>query len=609
MKKSFFSMSFLLVFLLSSQLFAVEMTTKLDSYSYKSGSEAFLPITIEIPETGYIYGNPKGPGTGKPLSITISGAELTTDEIYITKPEKYESALSGDWVWSHKENTTVLLPLNKLVLTDKPITISFDALFCDESTCTPYNGSINVIINEAETNSSELILTVSEKYQTLIVTNQQTENVSTSTNTFEDISLSPQFIDKQNINAILPAILAAFIAGLILNVMPCVLPVISIKVMSLIKMHNHSRGELALHGVMYTAGVIVSFIILASLAAFAGANWGALFQSRGFIIAMSVIIFSLALSMLGVYTLQTPQFISSIAPQSSVITTSFLNGLLATILATPCSGPFLGATLTWTLTQPAIVIFTVFISIGFGLAFPFLLLSLFPKLIQKIPKGGNWSLITEKLLGFFLAGSVIYFLSTLSEKHILYTLVILLFTTIGLWQFGQLYTPIAEKKTRRISLTGLIALVTVGIITANFFFLNDSQNEPEKVPFNYDQLVSHVENNQVVFIQFTADWCPNCAYLESTVLHTDQIKNLMENNDIVYMKADLTEAGSAGEFFLEKLGSRSIPFAAVFHPDDFNKPYALRDMFTKDDLTVVLEQAKKSEGHGNSMLLEPLSVE
>ncbi len=598
---------FLFIFLSSFSLFGntIKLISPKDEITFNSGSEAYLPVKLSISEEGYIYSNPKGPGTGKPVNFSVTGIQ-GVQNIYITPPQQYISPLSEEWVWIHKGDTTLYLPVTQNLNNKTNASIHIDALYCNDATCTPVSDTITVTLIPAEKNDKTLVSSLPEEFHTISLS-KNTATSPANTRNFEGTTFSPNYLDKAIISSLLPAILTAFVAGLILNVMPCVLPVIGIKIMSLMKMHSESRKMLAVHGLMYTAGVIFSFLVLASLAAFAGANWGSLFQSRGFIVIMAVIIFSLALSMLGVYTLQTPLFITKISPSSSVITTSFMNGLLATILATPCSGPFLGATLTWTLTQSTSVIFAVFTSIGAGLAFPFLLISLFPSLLQKLPKGGNWSIIFERIIGFILIGSVIYFLSTLNEQYILFTLIILLFASIGLWQFGKFHLPESRPLTRKLSVYTLVILIAAGILTSRTLVFSSDDTVISYEEFSYTKLENRVKSGSIVFVQFTADWCPNCAYLEAAVLHTAQFNELLEKNSVLYLKADLTESGTEGEKLLEKLGSKSIPYAAVFYPGSFESPVALRDMFSIDDVTAAVTHAVENAEYSSDK--EQLQIE
>ncbi|MFW5808108.1 MAG: cytochrome c biogenesis protein CcdA, partial [Spirochaetota bacterium] len=379
--------SLLALFLLSSSpVISAEVSFFQESLTVSMETEdtIYVPVSISIPENGYIYSNPKGPGTGKPVSFSVNGDKILTDTVFVTEPVRHTSPLSDDWVWIHKDGLTLYIPITAGAEAAGEYTIAFDALFCDDASCTPVGDTLNLSITTGE-NSGILRTELPDSVLQIDLIQhdtdlQQDEEASAGTPVF-----TPHYIGTHTVSALFPAIIAAFVAGILLNVMPCVLPVISIKIMSLVRLHSHKRGELLLHGVTYAAGVITSFLFLASLAAFAGANWGSLFQNRIFIVAMSVIIFSLSLSLLGVYTLQTPAWISSISSSSSVVTSSFLSGLIATLLATPCSGPFLGATLAWTLTQPPGVIYAVFISIGAGLSFPFILLSLFPSLLSSLP--------------------------------------------------------------------------------------------------------------------------------------------------------------------------------------------------------------------------------
>lgn len=183
---------------------------------------------------------------------------------------------------------------------------------------------------------------------------------------------------QRQIGGLAAALGFGFLAGLILNVMPCVLPVVSLKIYGFVKQAGEDRGRVRLLGLAFGAGILFVFLILASLAAYAGLGWGQQFQSDKFLVAMVALMVAFALGMFDVYTIQLPGLVGNVeaaAAQREGVAGSFAKGALATLLATPCSGPFLGATLAYALTQPPAVIFAIFASIGVGMAFPYVLLA------------------------------------------------------------------------------------------------------------------------------------------------------------------------------------------------------------------------------------------
>ncbi|MCP4510333.1 MAG: hypothetical protein GY826_28500, partial [Fuerstiella sp.] len=190
------------------------------------------------------------------------------------------------------------------------------------------------------------------------------------------------------------AMTVGFMAGLVLNIMPCVLPVVGIKIHSLIQQADRSPDRTRMLGFAFAAGILFVFMILGMLAAFAKLGWGQAFQSDTFLLTLIVILTVLALDTFGVYTIELPDFVSSAASdtgRNEGLAGSFVKGMLATVLATPCGAPLLGATLTYALHQPPSVTLIVFTAVGTGMAFPYLMLTWRPDWITLLPRSGPWS--------------------------------------------------------------------------------------------------------------------------------------------------------------------------------------------------------------------------
>ncbi|MGL4369874.1 MAG: thioredoxin family protein, partial [Spirochaetota bacterium] len=265
---------------------------------------------------------------------------------------------------------------------------------------------------------------------------------------------------------------------------------------------------------------------------------------------------------------------------------SFVKGSLAALLATPCSGPLLGAVLAWSLTQQAPTVYAVFISIGTGMALPYLAVSLFPALVAFIPKPGRWTIIFERAMGFLLLGSVIYFISILDSSYFISVGMMLLITAAALWQFGFFGKITRSSKTRIAS--GFLLI----ILTAASLYPPLSHN-PEKnsiESFSREALLKNARKGKAAVVIFTADWCPNCRAVEQTVLESTSIKNLFREKKITVFTADMTEPGTEAEALLRELGGSAIPFLAVFPAGKgFSHPLCLRDMYTREDIRKALE--------------------
>jgi len=268
--------------------------------------------------------------------------------------------------------------------------------------------------------------------------NQSATDGSATRFRLQDIEVEDDSKDSTSLAVIL---LFALLAGFLLNFMPCVLPVVGLKVMSFVEQSGESRGRMFLLNLSYSAGLISVMLVLASLAVFAGLGWGEQFSSAGFNITLAAFVFAFALSFLGVWEIPIPGLVGTIASsgsaQSEGYIGAFLKGTLSTVLATPCSGPFLGSALTWAVTQSAHLTYLVFAAVGLGMASPYLLIGLFPRLAGFLPKPGNWMVTFKQLMGFVLLATVVYLMSFMSIPSVVPTVLLLLGVGIGCWRLGS----------------------------------------------------------------------------------------------------------------------------------------------------------------------------
>lgn len=393
-------------------------------------------------------------------------------------------------------------------------------------------------------------------------------------------------------------LLFAFLGGLILNVMPCVLPVIAIKVLSFVQQAGEDRGRIFLLNATYSLGVISVFMLLATLAAFAGTSWGGQFQSVEFLVAMSALVFVMGLSLLGVFEIPIPGFVgSSAGGHQEGLGGAFMTGIFATILATPCSGPFLGPTLGWSIQQSPATIYMIWGMMGLGMASPYLLFGLFPGAVKFLPKPGNWMIRFKQIAGFIMLGTTVFLLSILDESYLVPTLVMLLGIGIGVWMIGNLYdlsSPPATRWKMRF-----LALCTVGIISGYGYHLASADEKLQWEPFTPAAVADALESGQPVMVDFTADWCLTCKVVEKTTLNTDSTREVVDTHGFVTLKADWTDGSDEIRDLLNRLGGDSIPTLAVFSPARPTEPIVLRDAWSQSTLieqlqTVVSENEQPS---------------
>lgn len=582
----------------------------LDCEAVSPGDSFRVAVVIDIEDDWHVYANPKGPGTGK--ATVVIGAD---QEGFEFKPALYlpghkvsqEEIAPGDWVFAYKEATPVFLEVQTdetLAPGNYDLTISAEILACKES-CEPFDETLNLKVRVLEKGQETIKRedSIFERFDEAkpapvdnakIDDNNKPSESKSSIGPAVDFSVyqSRELETGQGIGDLWMAILFGFIAGMLLNIMPCVLPVISIKIMSLVSQAHESRGRILGLGLAFSAGILIVFLVLAGFAASVGMSWGEHFQSETFIVVMLSLVFVFALGMFDVYLIIVPGGSGGHSVKEGYLG-SFLKGVLATFLATPCSGPFLGATLAWALSQTPAVIFLVFMSIGVGMAFPYVVLTAMPGLLKFVPKPGAWMQTFKQIMGFILLGTVVYLFTILRHELVGPTLTYCLILGFGafLWgKYAHVGIPVTPRWIWRIALL---------LVAAGGAFLCFSPSEHEEIawePFSMETLQAYASQNRNIMVDFTADWCPNCKFVEKTRLESDEVRAALAEKNVVPLLADITRSGPDDPMILfrNQLGSRSIPFLAIFPADAPNEPYILRDIYSIEDVLSILDRCPDS---------------
>jgi suppressor for copper-sensitivity B len=405
----------------------------------------------------------------------------------------------------------------------------------------------------------------------------------------------------------LPLALAMGLAGgLLLNLMPCVLPVLGLKLMSFAQQSGRDRGEVFRMNLWYCAGVFAVFFALAtaSVAANIGlgsANlaWGEQFTSTGFNVTMLAIVFAFALSFLGIWELPIPGFIGEKAghvQSQEGPAGSFLKGVLSTVLATPCSGPFLGPVFGFTLTQPTAVTYAVFGAIATGMALPYVLVGLVPGLVKFLPKPGAWMGTLKEVLGFVMLGTVAYLFTFLHHDWFVPTFTLLVGIWAACWWVGKAQETTGSVGFGRWVQAGAVA-AAVGWGAFTLLAPGESVIEWQQ-PFSRERIAELRKSGATVMVDFSADWCPTCKFNLAYAIETDRVKAAVEKNGVVPVLADWTDGSNEIKLALEGLQSRSIPVLAIYPAarpgEPAPEPIVLRDLITEAQVLAAIERAGPS---------------
>lgn len=341
-------------------------------------------------------------------------------------------------------------------------------------------------------------------------------------------------------------LLFGFLGGLILNVMPCVLPVIALKIFGFIKQAGESRAKIFRLGLAFIAGIFAWFLALAALVvAFKSAghelNWAFQFQHPAFLIGMTLVLFLFALNLLGLFEITLPGRAQTGVAELSAregYGGTFLHGVFATLMATPCTAPFLGPALGFALAQKAPIVFTMFAAIATGMSAPYLALAIEPRWLRFLPKPGIWMVRVKQLLGVLLLGTVAW---------------------LGTVLWAQWHSAAKE-------------------------------------PFT-PQLERALAQNKIVFVDFTADWCVNCKVNEKLVLRTEPVQQAFREKNVIFLQADWTRGDAGITALLKKYNRAGVPLYVVYPPastaGEKREPIILPEVITKQLVLDALGEAAR----------------
>lgn len=545
-------------------------------------------VHFKIQSGWKIYGHGSD-SIGLPPTFDFTGSKnYLKHEIFWPRPETEEEKIGKESVKYYSYKNEVIFPIEiDLAKIGDPIelTLKLDYGLCKDI-CIPVSENFSLKISDVI--DEESLKEIQKFYDKKITkTNLATDDRRSTT----DDSKSP----------ILYAIFLAILGGAILNIMPCVLPVLSIKLLSVIEHSNASISKIRFAFVSTIFGILSCFVFFALLALaikFTGNSlgWGLQFQNPYFLIFLTVILILFIGNLLGVFELTFDQFFATILnkkisdgeKKKNIFAPNFLSGILAVLLATPCSAPFLGSAISFALVQDFFVIFLIFFFIGIGFASPYIALLIKPSLVYLLPKPGNWMLQVKQLMAGFLAATVIWLIYILSHN----------IGAIPAFLVGIL--AIAILFCLKIKSDFLKYFAIAAITAAIFSFPIDLQNRQKSekefydqmwIKFDEDKIQSLVSQGNVVLVDITADWCITCKFNKIRVLQSEEIMAKLKAGDIIGMRGDITNPNEEIMNFLHKNNRFAIPFNAVYGPNAKTGLLA-SELLTKGELVGIIEKAR-----------------
>jgi len=384
--------------------------------------------------------------------------------------------------------------------------------------------------------------------------------------------------DTDNTISLWLAVLLALAGGAFLNLMPCVFPVLSLKALSLLQQHEKHPIQ---HGLSYTAGIVISFVCIAALmlslrSAGEGIGWGFQLQSPLFIAALSYVFFILALNLSGLFEFNISfSGAGQSLTQGHGLSASFATGVLAALVASPCTAPFMGTALAFALTQPAAIALSVFAALGLGLALPFLLITMSPKLANKLPAPGQWMQTLREFLAFPLYLTVIWLLWIINHQSNSNAAALVMVggvaIAMGIWAWNN-------HGLRRIFSCALFACAAAILFSPQ---LSVSKTDQNTIAFNEAQINDAIAAGHPVFVNITADWCITCLVNERNALSSERVENLFAEQGIVYIKGDWTKPSPVINDYLNKHNRSGVPLYVAYTQ---NKVKILPQILTANDI-------------------------
>jgi thiol:disulfide interchange protein DsbD len=394
---------------------------------------------------------------------------------------------------------------------------------------------------------------------------------------------------------------SGFLGGLILNLMPCVLPVISLKLFSFISQAGESPRRILLHGMAFAAGIFAWFLGLAVLvitlkSTGSQVTWGAFqFQNPLFVVGLSVLVFLFALNLFGLFEITLPGSATNSldrAAHRQGYWGSFFQGLFATLLATPCTAPFLGSALGFAFGQSSLVILAMFASVSLGMSFPYILLSARPGWRRWIPKPGTWMERLKQFMGFPLLATNLWLLWVLQNQrgNEAALMLLSLFLLLGFcaWLYGALAAG-ASRSGTVVRLLILLLAITMIVLAARRITLaepvtgavTNSEDGIPWMPYSPESLASLRKEGKPVLLDFTASWCLTCQFNERTAINVPAVRQLIKEKGITAMKGDWTNSDPIITAALKLFGRVGVPLVVFYPAGKGSEPIVLPELLTE----------------------------
>lgn len=552
-----------------------------------------LTVTITVPDKWHVNANKVTDEFLKPSSIEARAAGIEFGKPEWPEPIKeYNEALELE-IWTFRGTFSVKLPVKSVDGSNYDslgTVVTFNYQACDNSIClAPASKTISL--------DSRINGNINGAADNAIGTKKNDSGINSGRENHAAPSAGIALL-----------LFFAFVGGIILNLMPCVLPVLSLKLFSLIKQAGESRGRLLALGGATTAGILVSFWVLAAVVAAVkagggSAGWGMQFQSAGFIAFMVVVLTAFAMSFFGVFEIWLPWNATTkmdAAGQKAGFAGAFFTGALLVLLSTPCSAPLLGTAMGFAFAQTTPILFLFFTAAGLGLALPYILVSAFPSILKVFPKPGVWMVHLQRVMGILLLVSVAWLFWIVSEQAGITGVELFAAIAVASIACSVLLGKFAKPGTAFIREVAVIILSAVALFSLWFAGIAPEYERAAIATFNarlqekmtddgwfrYSPALieEFAKAKRTVFIDVTADWCLTCKANEAAVLDDDDFTRAMDSLNVALVKADWTRETPEVNALLQSMEKSGVPAYAIYPAGNASRQIVLPELLTVDGI-------------------------
>ena len=540
-----------------------------------------LDVTLDAPPTGVTFGEPVyPPGVDKTYPalgvLNVYEGRVTVRVPVMFAPNAAQDvSLSGRVRYQLCDDQTCFLPKNAKFQTPGAAPASTDA---------------------STTNASPA---VAPQVTEIAAPGATTVPTTLSTDDAQASDDPAAFIDADEDDpkswSILFAFGAALLAGLLFNIMPCVLPVLPLKAMGFYEVAQHKRLQSLLYGVAFSVGVIAIFGVLALLVVvLRWVSWGGLFSHGWFVWTIVGILVVMAVGLFGVFTVNLPTSVYNVAPRHDTYIGNIQWGGLTAILATPCTAPLLPGLLIWALAQPTFMGVSAMLMVGVGMSIPYLILSAFPELARRFPRTGPWPELFKQMMGFMVLGAAVYFgAGRLIQGPGFFWAVCAVAAVASVYLMAR--TVQLSKNATPVVVSSILAVATLGTTLWWSAKVNGLLSGPSSssgamtqstnwTPYSDEAFTTARASGRPLLVKFTANWCATCQYVEGTVFKDPTALDALSAANFQLMKVDLSDSGAPGEDLLLKLNpAGGIPLTAIYLPGR-DRPKVLSAVYTTQTL-------------------------